>query len=168
MSFAPTLKTYPGASEFLFALSGNYELFGRGGVMGAMYSRRFIDGDPNEMDRDDAWEYIVDVRPRVKVIDALEAAVDVSYQVRFPRAISPNELTAMDPAVFQIAPMLVFSPMGSSGYDRPQIRVVYRAAHLNAAARDLFVDQDPRQDREWTHFLGLQVEWWFNSSTYMR
>ena len=50
--------------------------------------------------------------------------------------------------------------------DRPQLRLVYRAAHLNEAARDEFVPDDPRQGREWTHFLGFQAEWWFNSSTY--
>jgi hypothetical protein len=43
---------------------------------------------------------------------------------------------------------------------------VYRAAHLNEAARDLYVPMDPRHEHEWVHFLGVQAEWWFNSSTY--
>ena len=68
--------------------------------------------------------------------------------------------------MFQIAPMIVYSPMGPSGYDRPQLRLVYRAAFLNDAAIDLFVPGDPRRDHQTTHFLGFQCEWWFNSTTY--
>jgi hypothetical protein len=64
--------------------------------------------------------------------------------------------------------MLVYSPMGPSGYDRPQLRLVYRAARFNEAARELFVPEDPRGEYTWTHFLGVQAEWWFNSSTYQR
>jgi hypothetical protein len=56
--------------------------------------------------------------------------------------------------------------MGPSSYDRPQIRLVYRAAHLNQAALDLYVPDDPRHDHAWQHFLGVAAEWWFNSSTY--
>jgi maltoporin len=68
--------------------------------------------------------------------------------------------------VFQIGPMLVYSPLGPSAYDRPQLRLVYRAAHYNQAALDSFVPDDPRGDHAWVHFLGFQAEWWFNSSTY--
>ena len=69
-------------------------------------------------------------------------------------------------AVFQIAPMAVFSPMGPSAYDRPQLRFVFRAAHLNQAALDDYVPGDSRHYHPWQYFLGLQAEWWFNSSTY--
>ena len=62
--------------------------------------------------------------------------------------------------------MLVYSPMGPSSYDRPQLRLLYRAAHFNDAALASFVPDDPRRDHTWTHFLGVQAEWWFNSSTY--
>jgi hypothetical protein len=62
--------------------------------------------------------------------------------------------------------MLVYSPMGPSAYDRPQLRLVYRASHLNDGARDEYVPDDPRHAHTWVHFLGVQAEWWFNSSTY--
>ncbi len=91
---------------------------------------------------------------------------DLSYQARFPKGINPTTQLAQDPSVFQVAPMLVYSPMGPSAYDRPQLRVVYRAAFRNEAARDLYVPGDPRRDGRVTHFLGFQAEWWFNSSTY--
>ena len=42
---------------------------------------------------------------------------------------------------------------------------VYAAAHLNDAARDrLYPLDDPRRLRPWVHYLGLQAEWWFNST----
>jgi hypothetical protein len=157
-------RTSAGASELVLGLSGNYE-FPIGGVLLGAYSRRFRDGDPSTSDTDDGWEYIADARPRVRVIDAVEAAVDVSWQVRFPGGISPTELTAMDPAVFQIAPMAIYSPFGPGSYARPQFRLVYAAAHLNAAARDqLYPLEDPRRGRDWVHYLGIQAEWWFNST----
>jgi hypothetical protein len=92
----------------------------------------------------------------------------VSYQARFPQGLNPTTLRAEDPGVFQIAPMIVFSPMGPSAYDRPQLRFVYRAAHLNEGALDLYVPDDPRHRHDWVYFLGVQAEWWFNSSTYKR
>jgi len=157
-------KKSAGASELVLGLSGNYE-YPRGGVLVGAYSRRFRDGDPSTSDVDDGWEYIADARPRVRVVDAVEAAADVSWQVRFPKGISATELTAADPAIFQIAPMAIYSPFGPGSYARPQFRLVYSAAHLNDAARDqLYPLEDPRRSHVWVHYLGLQAEWWFNST----
>jgi len=157
-------KKSSGASELVLGLSGNYE-YPRGGVQVGAYSRRFRDGDPATSDVDDGWEYIADARPRFRVVDAIEAAADVAWQVRFPKGISPTELMAMDPAIFQIAPMAIYSPFGPGSYARPQFRLVYAAAHLNDAARDqLYPLEDPRRSHVWVHYLGLQAEWWFNST----
>jgi hypothetical protein len=70
----------------------------------------------------------------------------------------------MDPSVFQVAPMVIYSPFGGGSLARPQFRLVYRAAHLNAGARDLYPMEDPRQNQSWVHYVGLQAEWWFNST----
>jgi maltoporin len=165
-SFGGDLKAKR-ASELSFGASGNWD-HPLGNVMFGALSRRFVDADGNTTDFDDGWEYAIAARPLASLGRGVFAGADLSYQARFPRGLNPVTQRAEDPGVFQIAPMLVFSPMGPSGYDRPQIRLVYRAAHFNAAARDSFVDQDPRQDQKWTHFLGVQAEWWFNSSTYQR
>ncbi len=156
-------KTYPNASEFLLATSMNYE-FGRGGVMAAGYVRRFADADRIAADRDDGWEYVVDVRPHYALVGDFSAGVDLSYQARFPKGLSPTALVALDPAVFQVAPMLIYAPFGTGSYARPQFRLVYRAANRNEGARDLFALDDPRRSRTWVHYLGLQAEWWFNST----
>jgi maltoporin len=158
-------KRATGASEFVAGAAAAYE-FPHGGVVFGGYTRRFVDADPNENDRDDGWEYIADVRPYAYLFDQLHAAVDVSYQQRFPRGVSPVLARGVDPAVFQIAPMLVLSPQGGGAYARPHLRLVYRGARLNEGARDLYPAEDARHAHRWQHFLGLQAEWWFNSSTY--
>ncbi len=160
--FDAAKKTFPHASEFLVGWSGNYEI-SAGGLLAGGYVRRFVDADGND-DQDDGWEYIADVRPYAAVTDTVQTAVDVSYQKRMPRGVSPSLLIPTEPTVFQIAPMAVYSPFGQGSYERPQFRLIYRAAHLNAGARDLYPLDDERRSRAWVHFLGMQVEWWFNST----
>lgn len=159
------LTTFPRASELVFGLSRSFD-HKLGNIVGAAYARRFIDGDPNVRDRDDGWEYAIDVRPLAKVTGDVQAGFDLSYQVRFPRGLDPITGLAADPAVFAIAPMIVYAPMGPSAFDRPQLRLVYRAAHLNDGALGLYAVDDPRRAYPWVHYLGVQAEWWFNSSSY--
>src|SRR6185369_14523457 len=115
-----------------------------GNLMVGALSRRFIDADADATDSDDGWEYAIDTRPLFRVWPDWFVGADISYQARFPNGLNNITLRAEDPAVFQIAPMIVWSPMGPSSYDRPQIRFVYRYAHLNQAALDLYVPDDPR------------------------
>ncbi|MCW5801434.1 MAG: carbohydrate porin [Deltaproteobacteria bacterium] len=165
-SFGADLRTNR-ASELSFGLSSNWD-HKLGNILIGALSRRFVDADVSTVDFDDGWEYALSARPLAHVAGDVYAGFDISYQARFPRGINPNTERAEDPAVFQFAPMLVYSPMGPSGYDRPQIRVVYRIASLNEAARDLFVPGDPRHAEHTTYFLGVQAEWWINSANYRR
>lgn len=161
--FDATKKTFPGVTELVLAFSGNYERGPTSTMLGG-YLRRFSDADPNTEDRDDGWEYIADVRTMATLSRGFGAGLDLSYQARFPGGLSPTMLVALDPAVFQVAPMLIYSPFGSGSYARPQFRLLYRAAHLNEGARDLYPLDDLRRDTTWVHYLGVQAEWWFNSS----
>lgn len=163
--FGTDLKVFPRASEIVFGLGANWD-DRWGHVLFGAHARRFVDADPNLRDLDDGWEYAVDVRPLAHVYEGLFAGVDVSYQARFPRGLMPSTQVAADPSVVSIAPMLVLSPMGPSAYDRPQLRLVWRAARQNEGARALYADDDPRRARTWVHFLGVQAEWWFNSTSY--
>jgi maltoporin len=163
-TFGPELETSR-ANELTFGLSANWD-HALGNLMVGALSRRFVDADTNATDPDDGWEYAIDARPLVRAGHGFFVGGDVSYQARFPRGLNPITLRAQDPAVFQIAPMLVWSPMGPSAYDRPQLRFVYRIAYLNEAALDFYVPDDPRHTKSTQHFLGVQAEWWFNSSTY--
>ncbi|MEO8551020.1 MAG: carbohydrate porin [Kofleriaceae bacterium] len=165
-TFGPDLETTH-ANELTLGASGNWDA-AVGNAMIALLTRRFVDATGNASDPENGWEYVADLRPLAKLGKGFFAGADVSYQARFPQGLNAITLRAEDPAVFQIAPMLVFSPMGPSGYDRPQLRLVYRAAHLNEGARDLYVPDDPRHGHEWVHFIGFEAEWWFNSTTYKR
>lgn len=163
-SFGPELKTSR-ASEIQLALSAAWD-HPLGNVLVGAMSRRFIDADTTPTDPDDGWEYSIGARPLVRALPDVFVGADISYQARFPRGLNPITLRAEDPGMVQLAPMIVFSPMGPSAYDRPQLRLVYRWARLNEAARNLYVPDDPRHTRETVHFLGAQAEWWFNSNTY--
>ena len=164
-SFGPDLKTSK-ASELTFGLSGNYDS-AFGNMMVAALSRRFIDATGSTTDNpNNGWEYALDARPLARLATEWFVGGDISYQAKFPDGLNQTTLKAEDPAIFQIAPMLVYSPMGPSSYDRPQLRAVFNAAHLNQGALDGYVPDDPRHAHDWVYFLGLQAEWWFNSSTY--
>ncbi len=163
-SFGPDLKTTL-ANEILLGASGNWDSTIGNMMIGAI-SRRFIDASGDLTNTDEGWEYVLDARPLAKIVPDWFLGADISYQARFPDGLNPNTETAEDPAIFQIAPMLVYSPMGPSAYDRPQLRAVVNIAHLNQGALDLYVPDDPRHAHDWVYFVGLQAEWWFNSSTY--
>ncbi|HUJ59636.1 MAG TPA: carbohydrate porin [Kofleriaceae bacterium] len=163
-SFGTDLKT-TNASELLLGASGNWDA-PYGNMMFGVLSRRFIGATGATDDPNSGWEYSLDARPLARAMRDVFVGADISYQARFPDGLNPITLRAEDPAVFQIAPMVVYSPMGPSAYDRPQIRAVFRAAHLNDGALDLYVPDDPRHAHDWVYFLGLEAEWWFNSSSY--
>jgi LamB porin len=165
-SFGPDRKTTD-ASDLSFGVSGNWDE-SYGNLMLGVLSHRVIDATGEDMDPNDGWQYVIDARPLARMARDWYIGADVSYQARFPQGLNPITLRAEDPAIFQIAPMVVFSPMGPSGYDRPQIRFVYSATSLNQGALDDYVPGDVRHERPWEYYLGVQAEWWFNSSSYSR
>lgn len=156
-------RTLTGATSFFLGFSQNYEL-ARAAVQAAGYLRYFKDADPSEADTDDGWEYIINARPHYSVLKTVQVALDLSYQVRFPQGINPTLGYASDPAILQVAPMVIYSPFGNGSYMRPHFRLLYRIANLNEGARGQYPMDDPRFDRANTHFLGVQAEWWFNST----
>ncbi|MEZ4399563.1 MAG: carbohydrate porin [Kofleriaceae bacterium] len=164
-SFDAELRTFPKASELVIGAGGSWDA-ARYHLVAASYLRRFVDADVNTRDRDDGWEYAVDLRPAVRLHHhGVYAALDLGYEARFPRGLQPTTQAAADPAIVSAAPMLTFHPTGASAWSRPELRLVYRAAHQNDGALALYAPEDPRA-RTWTHFLGVSAEWWFNSNSY--
>lgn len=174
-SFDDQLETFPAASELVIGVGATYD---QGGyqrdparantiqLMVAAYARRFVDADRNVEDRDDGWEYVLDARPAYEFGRTnVYASLDLGYEARFPRGLQPTTQAAADPAILSIAPMVTYSPAGVSAFSRPQLRAVYRAAHQNDGALALYPAADPRAIA-WTHFLGVEAEWWFNSNSY--
>ena len=62
--------------------------------------------------------------------------------------------------------MPYFSPFGRGSYKRPQFRLIYAISGADQGFRSLYPAEDFRSQRDVEHYLGLNVEWWFNSSSY--
>ncbi len=150
------------AKDLVFALSGNYE-WNRLSVMAGGYLRYFVDADGDKYDWDDGWEYIFSVRPQVWIARHFAQAFELSYQGKWPFGLEPRTNQVERPAITKLSvmPMVVF---GKGSYDRPQLRLVYTVAFLNEGARLMYNEMDPRRSRKIQHYIGLQAEWWYNST----
>ncbi len=150
------------ARELLFALSGNYE-WNRLSVLAGGYLRYFLDADGQKYDWDDGWEYVVSVRPQIWIYRHFAQAFEISYQGKWPFGLEPRTNQVERPGIMKLSvmPMVVF---GKGSYDRPQLRLVYTLGLLNKGARLMYNEMDPRRDRKIQHYIGLQAEWWYNST----
>jgi maltoporin len=158
-----TDKRAKNAREFVLAVSANFELKRWFGVQFGGYARYFKDADPNEYDWDDGWEYVAVVRPHVFLHKLFAVAFELSYQARNPAGLNPWTHQAETPGVtkFAVMPLLTF---GKGTYARPQLRLIYMLVHQNDSARMSHNPEDPRRDLKVGHYIGLQAEWWFNST----
>ena len=88
---------------------------------------------------------------------------ELSWQGRRPDGLDPGLQIQQIPNVlkFSVIPTLSW---GRGTYTRPLLRVVYTLSYLDQAAQFYFPLEDPRRAGSVHHFLGAQVEWWFNSS----
>jgi maltoporin len=160
--FSNDMTVFPGASELVLGVGANFDR-PRFGVQLGAYVRDFHTASPAD-DPQSGWEYVVDARPWLALAGPFQAAVDLSVEQRFPAALSPTALEQLYPTIVAIAPMLLLTPTGPGSFARPQLRLVYRLAHLEDGARDQYPVEDPRHDREWVQYLGIQAEWWFDST----
>ena len=151
-----------GATDLVVALSGNWESRWVGVMAGAML-RRFEDADPNEYDIDDYWEGVFALRPVVYITDYFHQGIELSYQQHYPFGLDPGTNSQEIPEIWQISVLELLS-WDRGNYARPQFRIVYTYSMLNDAARNRFPKDDIRRGDSEQHFIGLGVEWWFNSS----
>ena len=135
------------------------------GVTGGAYMQWFSDADDVNYDRDDYAEGVFALRPAIFLTEHFHQAFEISYQRRAPEGLSPRTDSYLEPAILQFGVMPTLS-LGRGMYRRPVLRIIYAVSLLNAGARDLFPEGDPRHEASTQHFLGLGAEWWFNSSTY--
>jgi maltoporin len=151
------------ATEFVLAAAGNFESRWFG-VLGGAYARWFRDADRNTYDLDDGWEATFALRPHVYATDWFHVAAEVSYQMRWPAGLALETEQPEVPQVWKFALMPMVVPLGRGTMSRPQIRFVYQVSVPNDAARNTLPEDDPRRSRDVEHMIGLQVEWWHNSS----
>jgi len=156
--------TTEGAYEFVGALSANWEFYWAG-VLAGGYLRKFKDADVNEYDTDDFVEGAFTVRPVIFLTDHLHQGFEFSYQEHYPFGLDEQSQEQEVSKVTQYSLMEIIS-LGRGSYRRPQLRLTYTISQPNGSARRTYPEGDLRRPDKTEHFLGLGVEWWFNSSTH--
>jgi maltoporin len=158
-------NTTNGANEALFAVGGNYEV-GAFGLLYGAYFRYFTAGDPQPTSIQTYDEGTIDVRPQLFIGEHWGIAIDGSYQARQYAELDPTTNSPLYAAEWRGGIIPYFSPSGRGSYKRPQLRLLYAVTARNEGARALYATQDVFSQRSIEHYLGLGVEWWFNSSSY--
>ncbi len=93
-------------------------------------------------------------------------AAEASVQHRTYGLVDPSTGQLRAGTVAQFGVMPYFSPLGPGLFQRPQLRLVYALSLRDAGARAFYPAEDVASQRGVSHYLGLSVEWWFNSTTY--
>ncbi len=161
-------ETAQGAGDLLIGLSATADTPWAGLTLGS-YFRNFRTAREVES-HEDYWESILAARVHGYVTDHIHPGAEVSYQVRrpmgpLPEAPSYERPQMQAPTVTKLSLIQAFS-LEPRAYSRPQLRLIYSAAFLNESALQLYRPEDPRRDRPVQHYLGVMVEWWFNSASY--
>src|ERR1019366_6148149 len=137
------------------------------GLLGGAYLRFFRDGDPSLTSTQKYDEGTLVLRPQVFLGEHWGVAGEASFQARRYAFPDPeNTSSPLTASLWRFGLMPYFSPAGRGSFVRPQFRVVYVATVRNRGAQELYAPQDVFYQRDVEHFLGLNVEWWFNSSSY--
>ncbi|MBI5510800.1 MAG: carbohydrate porin [Deltaproteobacteria bacterium] len=153
------------AKELSAGLDGNLELVSRLGVMAAAHGRYFVDADPNVYDRDDVFEATAAVRPAFSIGDHFQLAGEANVQYQRPNGLSPETHRQEKPLAFQVGLMPTLAlERGTSS--RPVLRLIYAATFLNGAARLTYAPEVHQRSERVQHYIGVNVEWWWNSSRY--
>lgn len=161
-------ETSAGARDFLAGLSAAGDTpFGN--LIVGSYLRTFHTAAHGES-FEDYWEAIIAARVHGYLTDHIHPGVELSHQVRRPRGVYPEaddyERPQLQvPTVTKLSAISAFS-LEPGAYARPQLRLIYSASFLNDSARALYRPEDRRRELAVQHYLGLMVEWWFNSSSY--
>lgn len=151
-----------GATETTVALSANYEAQWIG-LMSGGYFRSFRDA--NRAEDSGFSEGAIALRPTVYFTKYIHTAVELSYQVRRPTTVDQDLARYILPMVARASLIPIVAPLGRGTYSRPILYGIYTLSWLAADAQQyLFEPQDVRAGRSLVHYLGLGVEWWFNSS----
>jgi maltoporin len=158
-------RSTSGASEALVAIGGNYEK-GAFGLLYGGYFRFFTDGDPQptSIQRYDEGTFVL--RPQLFIGEHWGIALDGSYQARRYAELDPTTNAPLTASEWRGGIIPYFSPSGRGSYKRPQLRLIYAITARDEGARALYATQDVFSQRSIEHYLGIGVEWWFNSSSY--
>lgn len=155
-------KSTAGAHETQVALSANYET-GPFGVLVGGYFRGFKDASGNPYSRNTFNEGSLVVRPQYWFGEHVGLALEGSYQALAAASVRDDgskERASM--WRFGIVPFL--TPAGRGSFTRPHFQLIYLLTSRDEGARLRYAPDDKFARRSNEHYLGLTVEWWFNSS----
>ena len=157
--------TTAGSTENLVALGGNYEV-GPFGVLVGGYLRSFRDGEPRPTSSQKYDEGILAVRPQLYLGERFGVAVEGAFEARRYAVLDPQTDAPLAAQEWRFGVIPYFSPSGRGSYKRPQLRAIYNLTARNNATRELYPALDVFSQRNVEQYVGLGVEWWFNSSSY--
>ena len=163
-TFANDLTTN-GSTETLFAIGGNWEK-GWFGLLVGGYLRFFRDGDPSATTTQKYDEGTLVARPQLYIGEHWGVALEGSYQTKRFALLDPNTDAPLTASIWKAGIIPYFSPAGRGSYQRPQFRMLYAVTARDSGARALYPPDDVFAQRKVEQFIGLGVEWWFNSSSY--
>lgn len=155
-------KTTSGARETLVALSANYEK-GMFGLLVGGYFRGFRDASTNPYSRNTFNEGSVVVRPIVWFGEHVGISAEASYQA-FGSAAIRDDGRPERASMWRFGLIPFLTPAGRGSFTRPHFNLVYLYSTRDEGARLRYAPDDKFARRSNEHFLGLNVEWWFNSS----
>lgn len=151
------------ASELILALSANWELEWFGVQAGA-HLRRYEDPTGLALGGGVIEEGSVVLRPHVWLGQFFGVAVEGSYQAIETTSIDEVTGAQRGGSAWKLGLMPFVTPLGRGTYTRPHIRLIYALTARDQRSRRLFPVGDPGATETTEHFLGIGVEWWFNSS----
>jgi hypothetical protein len=155
-------RTASGAKEFRAVLSANYES-GPVGVLVGGYLRSFKDATGDPYSRNNFNEGTLAIRPHLWIGEHVGLATEASYQFLSLAGVDSNGNTTRA-KVWRLGIMPFLTPAGLGSFTRPHLRLIYAYTSRNDDARSLYAPDDRFARRTYEHFLGIGVEWWFNSS----
>lgn len=158
-------RTTRGSTENLIAVGGNYEE-GPFGILVGGYLRAFRDGDPNPTTSQKYDEGILAVRPQLYIGERFGLALEGAFEARRFAVLDPQTDAPLTASEWRFGVIPYFSPSGRGSYKRPQLRLIYNLTARNDGARELYPALDVFSQRSVEHYIGMGVEWWFNSSSY--
>ena len=151
------------AREFLLATSAGFGGTRASVIVGA-YLRYFRAAQPGDFSFGRYWEGIFAARPQLQLTPHFGAAAEFSVQGRSSAALDPMTNLQASPSVLKLTAMPAVVTFAPGLFGRPQLRVVYTLSLLSDEARAQMSLVDTRLSQDAIHYLGVQVEWWFNSA----
>jgi maltoporin len=151
------------ASELILALSANWEHEWFGAQAGAHF-RRYEDPTGLALGGGVVEEGSVVLRPHVWIGEHFGVAVEGSYQAIETTSIDDVTGEQRGGSAWKFGLIPFITPLGRGTYTRPHVRLIYAWTARDQRSRRLFPVGDPGATEMNEHFLGIGVEWWFNSS----